>query len=249
MNIYLPYPKSTITQRFGANANPFYAQDGLKGHPAYDWGVPYGTPVPNCTANAYCYSVMHKGDPVLMDYRAAFFIVKDLVNTYEISYGHLSEITAEVGKTYQVGEMIGRVGNTGPVYAGTHYVTETEKDAGSHAGAHLHGPQVRPVTLVRHIDYAKPYLMDATGFYKDEDSRYYEIVNYENGYNGCISLAPFSTETLAMPLDASVTEEIALALPKVQEVVNALPSVPQGQRGPILSALSNFLAFCASLIK
>lgn len=254
MNVFLPYPKSVIAQRFGANANPLYAQSGLKGHTAYDWSVPYGTPIPNCVANAYCYSVMHKDDPDLGKYRAVFTIVKDLQNIYEVSYGHCSEIIAEVGKTYQVGEVLGRVGNTGDVYSGNHYVTLSEKQAGSHAGAHLHGPQIRPVRRVRAQNTSLPnwsswYLMDENGFYKDSDGYFYETINRDNGYNGCISLALFSTETVAVPQNSSVADEIAAALPTVQEAINAIPNAPQSQRGGLASAISKILAYMASLLK
>lgn len=197
LKVFLPYPKSTITQRFGENANPFYAGEGLKGHSAYDFGVAWATPIPNCTADAYCYSIMHQNDKILMDYRAAFFIVETETGIYEVSYGHMSTILAIPGRTYKVGETIGLVGNTGPVYAGDHEVTEAEKEAGSHAGSHLHGPQIRPVKKVtKATKNSVWYLQDANGFYK-KDGYFFEILNYDNGYNGCVSLAPFSTETLA----------------------------------------------------
>lgn len=247
MNIYLPYPKSTITQRFGANANPLYAGQGLRGHPAYDWGVAWGTDVPNCVKDAYCYSIMHKDDPVLMDYRAVFTIVEDENgDVYEISYGHLSDITAEVGKTYQVGDIIGRVGNTGPVYAGAHQVTEAEKDAGSHAGAHLHGPQVRPCRKVRSPitgpGYFNHYLTtaDAT-LYRDAEGFYYEVIDYQNGYNGCISLAPFSTETIATDQRtlAETEEQVIATAASITAQVAALPKEQQKTYLPSLSQIVN----------
>lgn len=254
MNIYLPFSKLLITQKFGDNANPLYAQEGLKGHPAYDWGAPWDSPVRNCAASAYCYSVMHKDDPTLMDYRAVFTIVEDGNDIYELSYGHLHTIVAEVGKTYQVGDILGTVGNTGPVYAGSHEVTEAEKDAGSHAGAHLHGPQVRPVMRVKTIDYSSGngYLMDATGFYKDSDGWYYKIINYTNGYNGCINFAPFSTETLAIdykPVQASTQAEVAAVLPTIQNDIQQLPGLPMEQRKASIGLIAQFLTYLSNLLK
>lgn len=200
LRVYLPYPKSTITQRFGDNASPLYASQGLKGHTAYDWGVPYGTPIPNCTPDAYCYSRLNEGDKNLMDYKAVFFIVETETGVYELSYGHLSGFVAEIGKTYQVGDTIGYVGNSGPVYVGQHEVTEAEKEAGSHAGAHLHGPQIRVLQKVIKIQkgqqpiYSENGLLQLNGFY-------FIVPDYSNGYNGCVSMAAFSTETLATKPD------------------------------------------------
>ena len=240
MEVYLPYPKSTITQRFGENANPLYAGQGLKGHPAYDWGVPWGTDVPNCVANAYCYSVMHKDDPTLMDYRAVFTLVEDGDVVYEVSYGHLSEIDAVVGQTYQVGDILGKVGNTGPVFAGSHEVTEAEKDAGSHAGAHLHGPQIRVCKKVKTIvsgpGIFNHYLMDENGFYKDADGNYYEVPDYQNGYNGCISLAPFSTETIASD-QKTLAEAEAQIVTTATNITAQVAQLPKDQQKVYISPL------------
>lgn len=247
LHVYLPYPKSTITQRFGENANPLYAGQGLKGHPAYDWYQLYGTKIPNCTPDAYCYSIMHANDPVLMDYRAAFFIVETETGIYEISYGHISEILAVPGRTYQVGETIGLVGNTGPVFVGQHEVTEAEKDRGSHAGEHLHGPQIRVVAKTPFTNTYRHYLMDESGKPFLKDGFFYGIPDYDNGYNGCVSLAPFSTETLAKDYvpEAPVRPAAPVLTPQVvqeaQAALKAVSSLPAASRQPLLAALEAWL--------
>jgi murein DD-endopeptidase MepM/ murein hydrolase activator NlpD len=251
LEVYLPYPKTLITQRFGENANGSYAADGLKGHTAYDWGASYGTDIPNCTADAYCYSLMHKDDPVLMDYRAAFFIVETDTGVYEVSYGHMSEILAVPGKTYQVGDVIGKVGNTGPVFSGQHEVTEAEKDAGSHAGAHLHGPQIRPVKKVKTTQtgpgYFNHYLSTGAGtLYQDKDGFYYEVPDYQNGYNGCVSLAPFSTETLATEYKAPSVETI---IQSVAVATAEVASLPKEQQSPFIKRLLAILAVLGSFLQ
>lgn len=231
LQVYLPYAKNFIAQRFGENANSLYASQGLKGHTSFDWGVPWGTPIPNCTPNAYCYSLMHLDDPVLMDYRAIFFIVETETGLYEVSYGHVSHATAEVGKTYQVGDIIGNVGNTGACYVGQHLVTEAEKEAGSHAGAHLHGPQIRLLTKTKYSNMFDHYITLTDGNkYVDKAGYFYGVPGYDNGYNGCISLADFSTETLAVPVAPDVVPyETAVASAKkwnagafLQSVLNVL---------------------------
>lgn len=208
MHITPPFPDSKITQRFGDNANPLYKGQGLKGHTAYDYGVPYGTPIPNCVANAYCYSRMHEGDKNLMDYKAIFFLFEDETGVYEISYGHLSGFVAEVGKTYQVGDIVGYVGNSGACYVGQHLVTETEKEAGSHAGAHLHGPQVRVLKKVKKLTGAER-IYDQNGLLK-KDGFYFEVPDYDNGYNSCVDPSRFFDTKL--PSNTSVPFAVALAI-------------------------------------
>jgi hypothetical protein len=249
LRVYLPAPKSLISQRFGDNANYSYSRDGLKGHTSYDWGMPWGAPIPNCVANAYCYSNMHLNDPILMDYRAVFFICEsDDGKVYEVSYGHLSKHATVVGKTYQVGETIGYVGNTGDCFAGAHEVTEAEKRAGSHAGAHLHGPQLRPVKRVtRRTKSAGWYLQDANGFLKI-NGFFFEILNYTNGYNGCVSLAPFSTETLASTYQAPVAPVTPSApildqktVSELHDVADAIGTLPEANQPYFLGILQSIL--------
>lgn len=207
LKVYLPYPKAFITQRFADNATDAYAAAGLKGHTAYDWGVPWGTKIPNCIENAYCYTTMNATNPDPQAYRAAFFLVEG-DNGYsdlaEVSYGHMSTVIAEVGKTYQVGETIGLIGNTGQVFVWDHEVTREEKMSGSKAGAHLHGPQIRPVKKVATRTKGKNYLRDDHGYYK-KDGMFLEAVDFDNGYNGCINpFRPFSTETVATEFKEAV---------------------------------------------
>lgn len=244
LEVYLPAQKALITQRFGDNANLSYARDGLKGHSAYDWGMPYGAPIPNCVPNAYCYSNMHENDPVLMDYRAVFFIVETDTGVYEISYGHLSKHTATVGKTYQVGETIGFVGNTGDCFSGSHEVTEAEKRAGSHAGAHLHGPQVRVLKKTKKLTSRSHPLYDENGLL-EIDGYYFDVPDYGNGYNGCVSLASFSTETLASdyigPSGQVPSKVIQEGLKAVSAALEATPRVPVAEQGNWLEALKSFL--------
>lgn len=254
LQVYLPYSKSTITQRFGDNATSLYAAQGLKGHPAYDWGVPWATQIPNCVNNAYCYSIMHQNDPVLMDYRAAFFIVEtEDGNVYEISYGHMSTILALPGQSYNVGDVIGLVGNTGPVYVGQHEVTAAEKDAGSHAGAHLHGPQIRIVAKTKYTNTYSNYLMNENGQpYIDADKNFYGITNYDNGYNGCVSMAPYSTETLATDYkapEAPVPPVVAQIVDDTAQVLEQIKTLPQSQQESFLERIKDILLSILPFLK
>lgn len=246
LNVYLPYEKGLIAQRFGDNANPLYKNAGLKGHTAYDWSAAWGSSILNCVADAYCYSVMHKDDPDPSKYRAVFTLVETETGMYEVSYGHCSAILAEVGKTYQVGDIIAKVGNTGDVYAGGHYVTKEEKLAGSNAGAHLHGPQIRPVKKVRTTLPGKQYLSDANGIYADSEGYIYQVLNYDNGYNGCVSLREFSTEQIAHPLDV---QKVASVVDGVAKSIQIIKELPPEQRERWYDPLIKILTSLANILK
>lgn len=250
LQVYLPAPKSLITQRFGDNANISYKRDGLRGHTSYDFGMAYGAPIYNCTPDAYCYSRMHEGDTYLNNYRALFFLVETEIGIYEVSYGHVSGFVADVGETYQVGDIIGYVGNTGTVFAGNHEVTEKEKEAGSHAGAHLHGPQIRVLRKDKKRLPSTQYITTIDGYLK-KDGFYYAIPNYNNGYNGCVSLAPFSTETLASdfktipvlssPVSSPNPQEVIQPVQALFDTVAKLPTDQQQKYFPNMQELINWL--------
>lgn len=238
LEVYLPYPKKRISQRFGVNENGSYANAGLRGHTSYDWDVPHGTVIPNCTADAFCYSTLNAGNPDPSRYRAAYFLVpgwNGFSDWSEVSYGHMDKVLAKVGETYQVNDAIGTVGNTGTVFTGDHEVTRQERLNGSKAGAHLHGPQIRPVRLVAKRSPGKQYLRDSKGYYR-RDGLYFEVVDYANGFNGCITLAPFSTEKL--------TSEYAVAaeaIEVVKEQIAIIPELPEPERAPRVDKVKSLL--------
>lgn len=247
MELYLPFPRSTITQPFGANANTLYAGQGLKGHTAMDWGTACGTPLPNC-AEGYCYSHINKDNSDLSRYRAVFFIVESDKGVFEVSYGHLDQIHAEPGRYYKVGEIIGTTGNTGDVYSWGVKVTQYRPGC---PGGHLHGPQVRPVKKVTKKARGKRYLTTSNGVFK-KDGFYYEILNYNNGYNGCVDPEPYIVNTLAAeatapPVRLEIGSKGAI-IRKLQETLKRLGFFPQEQEitdfyGPITDrAYREFMA-------
>lgn len=186
MKIFLPFPTRFITQGFGENGNALYKKQGLKGHTSVDFDVPYGTPVPCVHDNSYCYSVMNKDNKDPGKYRAVFTLVEEGEYVYEISYGHASDIFAVPGKTYNTGDILMNVGNTGPVFKGGKEVTVEARKKGSKEGAHLHGPQIRLCKKVPKVSFGKFCLTDANGVFK-KDGFVYEVVDMGNGYNGCIA--------------------------------------------------------------
>lgn len=187
-DLWLPAPISLITQRFGQNANDSYHTDHLAGHTAIDWAIPYGDPIFACVS-APVYSVINRNNPDKMRYRAVFQLLEVGDVVYEISYGHLDTIYVAPGTFVNAGEVLGTCGNTGTVYSGSQLVTGDSKNAGSKAGAHLHGPQVRLCRKVSRTVPGHTYLNDGNGIYY-KNGWYYEVINYDNGFNGCIDPWP-----------------------------------------------------------
>ncbi len=217
MKLYRPFPRSTVSQNFGANANALYASQGLKGHTSTDFVVPCGTPLPNC-AEGLCYSVLNKDNPDLSKYRAAYFLVESDKDLFEVSYGHLGEIHCEPGKTYPVGAIIGTTSNTGDVYS---YGEKVTKHRPGCPGGHLHGPQIRPVRRVTKRTKGKRYLETGTGVLKQAGA-YYEVLDQDNGYAGCVDPEPFFVGELPKAKPAPVTFKRDLDLRKSGEDVREL---------------------------
>lgn len=247
LSLYLPTAPHLKTQGFAANANPLYAGQGLKGHTSEDWGLSWGAPGYCLAKDSYCYSVMNKDNVDPMKYRAVFTLVpgdNGYSDLSEVSYGHCSDIFAEPGKTYQPDDVLYNAGNTGDVYGGNTYITREMKLAGSRAGTHLHGPQVRPVKRVKKLAKGKNYLTDANGKLK-LDGYYFEVINYDNGYNGCINPVPFYNGLIA-----GITQEAPMKLElgeegphvnKFQEILKKLGFFPARTKttqyyGPITAA-------------
>lgn len=189
MKLYYPYDKKPIiTQYFAQNANTYYAEKGLQGHGAWDMTVKYGEPV-YASISALCYSVINKANPDLMRYRAVYQLVEEAGIAYEVVYGHLGEIYAEEGQVLFKGQILGTESNTGDVASGGKKVTKEMKQAGSRAGSHVHF-QVRLLKPVTARSARKTYLTNSKGVFK-KNGFYYEVVNYDNGFKGCIDPAQF----------------------------------------------------------
>jgi murein DD-endopeptidase MepM/ murein hydrolase activator NlpD len=219
LHLYLPFPLSTVSQKFAENANPLYAGQGLRGHTAYDFAVPWGSPIPVCV-DGPVYSVMNKGNPDPEKYRAVFQLVQVGDIYYEVSYGHMNDIYVEPGQTVKAGDVIGTVGNTGPVYNNGVAVSKEARLAGSHDGAHLHGPQVRPTRRVK-VTAGGQLLLDGFGVLRDAEGYYFEVIDFNNGENGCIDPGPRFNGILAENAPKLITLYTAL-IPLLQKLLAAL---------------------------
>lgn len=235
MKLIPPFPLSTKTQNFGDNANGLYASQGLKGHTADDFAPAdcWDTPVKACVSGLV-YSIINKDNPDLSKYRAVYQLVEDESgNWFEVSYGHLNQVLVTPGQTVVAGDILGTVGNTGPVYHNGVEVPSSQKTLPNRPGAHLHGPQVRPVLRVAKLNGTSLY--DGYGVYRDSEGYYFQVKDPNNGYAGCISPDQFF---ISDPI--AQADQIVDSIDKLKQVETPQNSVVV--EGVIHSLWDSFLA-------
>lgn len=183
MKYYLPCSLTRRTQGFGGNVANAYAP--LLGHPADDFAFDWNENIP-FIADSFVYNKLNEGSVDPDKYTATCTIVEQGGEVDEIIYGHPNLMPVEVGKTYEVGQIAAMAGNKGLVFSSGRKITKEEKLAGSRAGTHLH-LQRRPVKKVEKTTKGKKYL-EVGGKKFKKDGFYYEIKDWDNGYNGCVPL-------------------------------------------------------------
>jgi Putative peptidoglycan binding domain len=175
-----------LGQGFGGNANPTYAEGGLIGHPGIDEHCGYGTPV-HALYDGIAYKVLTPDRPAndRTGFTGVFQIVDDGLECFEFLTGHLTPSIQE-GQPVHKHDIIGTEANHGTVFSGNIQITLAMQEACNHEGAHRHY-QKRPVMPV--LPSTGGYLLDSHngGQYRDASGFYYQIFNFNNGYNGCIS--------------------------------------------------------------
>lgn len=183
--------KCAVTQLFNGNANPFYAGAGLRGHTGEDVACGYGTAI-HSPFDMYVYKVLTVANPSNdgTGFTGVFGIVDNGIECFEYLIGHCNP-SVVVGQQVKAGDVIGTEANHGQVWGAHGEVTLAMQKAGSHDGSHRHN-QKRPVMKVLQTQPGYSYLdcysdNRAGSNYRDSQGYYYQIWNYGNGYNGCIS--------------------------------------------------------------
>lgn len=175
-----------VAQRFGENANPFYATAGYKGHTGQDTSCGWGTPIYS-PFDGYVYKVYSPDYPAADGYTALFMIVDDGIECFEFSIGHCNP-SVTVGTQVKKGDLIGHEANHGIVYSGNLRITLAMQAAGDQRGHHRHY-QKRPVKRTMPMLQSREYLIaERSGIsrpYRDQVGYYYEVWAPGNGYNGC----------------------------------------------------------------
>lgn len=198
LQIKPPFPISSIDNGFGGATGAllkYYQGLGLLGHPGIDFGIDYGMPIPNAVDGAVVSAIISKDNPNLSAFRAVNTIIDFDDVSYEIQYGHCSNIFANIGQKYIGGSVIADVGNTGDVFSNGVEVTNEEKQAGSKAGSHCH-LQVRVLKRVPANDSSyEHYLNDGHGRLVMNGFAY-AVPDFDNGYNGCVDPRQFFVDDL-----------------------------------------------------
>lgn len=179
-------PEGFLSQPFAANYNPSYKNGGLKGHTGEDYVLGFKKEI-NAVVTGEVFSILNEHNPNTTKYRAVFQLVDDGQFVYEVSYGHIDTALCEEGQVVTVGQPIATEGNWGTCYSGGKLVTPEEKPTGK--GSHLHF-QVRKCIKVKKRSSKKQYIRNSEGYVK-LDGNFIEVVDYDNGYNGCVSPEPF----------------------------------------------------------
>src|ERR1044072_5512376 len=138
----------SISQKFGGNANTYYAQHGLKGHPALDLYKGYNAYIV-ASHDCYIYDILNKNNPDLSRYRAVKTLFQDEGQWYELVYGHCNNIYTNIGDTVVAGSLLASMGNTGDVYSQGLPVSQSPavRLNPPYPGTHLHW-QLRPTVRV-----------------------------------------------------------------------------------------------------
>lgn len=208
-----------MTQPFGVNYNNSYSSAGLKGHTGQDFVIGFKKEI-KATATGLVYSILNEHNPNPNKYRAVFQLVDDGKFVYEVSYGHIDTALCKEGEIVEAGQPIATEGNWGTCYVNGIFVTPEEKPTGK--GSHLHF-QVRKCIKVKRRTSKKQYIRNSEGYVKI-DGKFIEVVDYSNGFNGCVDPEQFYSPTLPEPQKHLFLKDLQV-----------------GDRGDEVKMLQNFL--------
>ena len=180
--------KGSISQEFGGapSTNPTqYTSIGIKGHSGIDTSRGWDMPVP-CDNTGYVYKIAY-AEKSPSNWQAVYQLVPDGNNFVEVCYGHLNKVYVSINQTIDEGSYVGSEGNHGYVFSGGTEITPEMQKQGITLGHHLH-TSYRPVKRVAQRKRGNSYyLTNADGSVYKKDGFYYEIINVDNGYNGCVN--------------------------------------------------------------
>lgn len=232
----LVQPELALGQGFGVNLTPAYKAAGFLGHMGEDFGgdSDWGKPIV-CAVETTVSTILSQNNPNLEAYRAVNTIHEDPDGTcYEIQYGHFSTTPVKIGDKLEVGDVVAYIGNTGDVYHNGQLVSDAQKQAGSHAGAHLH-LQVRAIGKEAATGQLQPhraYLNDGSGILTLNGFHYYQLYPF-NGYASCLDPEQFFSPPVVAPADIKAEVQV------MQQSTD--PSVKQGLLALIISQLKSLL--------
>lgn len=175
-------------QGFGGELANAYRKLGLLGHPGIDTACGYGTPI-HSPVTGIVTSTYTPEHPASDGYVGVYILVETALEIFEYCIGHMSEVDVKPGDQVKVGDLLGREGNSGYVFAGNEQITVAMQKAGDRRGSHRHN-QKRIVYLSEFTDGTQHFLEGANGRLTTPDKKYfYRWVLPANGYNSCVDFS------------------------------------------------------------
>lgn len=224
-----------ITQGFGGNANPLYKEGGLLGHTGYDiacgFRKPCGSPF-----TMKVYKVLTKERSGTDGFTGFFGLIDKGGDLFEeILVGHCEEIFVKPGETIERGKFCYLEGNQGLVYQGGVLITDKSLGGGSHT--HLQKRLVKRVSMPKNnMQYLS--VPGDNSIYQDESGFVYEVIGFDNGYNGCVTI----------PQDELAAAIAAISLPQYKD--EAPVTEPKGPARPwYVEALLSFSRWLARFFR
>jgi hypothetical protein len=217
----------TEGQPFSANYNPSYKAGGLAGHTGIDYACGYGTPI-HSLYDGLVTLVWTPQAPASDGYTAVAILVDDGKECFEWQVGHCNPDRSILeGTRIKKGDYIGTEANHGVVYSGNVLITLAQQKAGNQAGHHRHY-QKRPVMPVLPSD---GFLLSngRGGQVRAADGSYYQIFNFNGGYNGCVDpMVPVFNRLLCV----GNTGYDCFVLQRILANKGFLTATPNGTFGP-----------------
>lgn len=223
--------KCIPAQSFGRNGNPYYVDHGLKGHTGLDVVCGYGSDI-HADYDMQVYKIFTKESHGSDGFTGIFALYDDGLQSFEWCIGHCKNVNVKIGDKVTTGDLIGTEGNFGLVWSGNQQITFAMSSAGDTRGYHRHY-QMRPYKKVKRTSWGNQYLSTTTGIYLDSDNNYYEIINFNNGYNGCID---FSQKLFQRNLTVGMSGYDVLVLQRIFKKEQLFTVEPTGFFGPVTLA-------------
>ncbi len=198
---YIPWGRVTRganieTQRFGANAVPFYKDLGMLGHNGIDWTAYIDTCL-YATISGTIYDIQNKsGYGKYIRIKSDTFNIDGVDHYFMAIEGHLNDIFVKKGDVVKHGDFIGLTGNTGKYTTGAHlhegfrlykkinneWVADMDN---GYMGYVNHRSLIdnRMVKAFKCFQNARPYVQitdEVGGFYKVDDADLEELSSHKD---------------------------------------------------------------------
>lgn len=176
----------TLEQAFGGEAADAYTKLGLFGHPGRDTSCGYGSDIHSPVSGVVC-GVFTPEHPASDGYVAVYILVTTKLETFEYCIGHMSQVLVKVGDQVKKGDLLGKEGNKGYVFANGVQITLAMQAAGDRRGSHRHN-QKRVVYEIQFTGQGT-YLENAKGLVTSPRNWFYVWALPHNGYNSCVDFS------------------------------------------------------------